>query len=153
MQNKIKLVVVGGVKEEFYRRKIDEFKRAIEKRCAFSIVELKDESIPAKTNDTINAQIKKNEGAKILKEITPGAYVIALCIEGKYTDGKKLGELIHRAGSDMREVVLVIGGSLGLDRAVTDRADYKLSFSKMTFPHQLMRVMLMEQLEELICGR
>ncbi|MBQ9277410.1 MAG: 23S rRNA (pseudouridine(1915)-N(3))-methyltransferase RlmH [Lachnospiraceae bacterium] len=143
----IKLIAVGKVKEEYFRNKIDELKDKINARHRYNIniIEVPDESIPEKQSETVLENIKNKEGKKILSKIEKKDYVVALCIDGKSTDDSKLFELIKRAESDYKtSFVLVIGGSLGLSDEVIKRADYKLSISGMTFPHQLMRVVILE---------
>lgn len=146
----IRLIVVGSVKEEFYRAKINFFIKEINKYKKIKLTEIKDESIPSNAGEALFKKIMDAEGEKILSHISGNDYVAALCIEGKSTDGKGISEMIAMADSMDRDVVFVIGGSLGLSSAVTKRADYKLSFSKLTFPHQLVRVMLLEQIKNAI---
>ncbi len=143
----IKLIAVGGVKEAFYRNKINEFKNNISKYANFTITEIKDESIPGSPSDAVIHDILETEGKKILESVTPQDFVVTLCIDGKLTTTGDI-KAIYQKASDMNvtNIVFVIGGSLGLSTNVVKRANYKLSFSRMTFPHQLMRVMIMEQL-------
>ncbi len=149
-----KLIVVGKIKEEFYRNKIKEFDEVINKNNSIEIIELIDESIPQNPSDVVMEKIKEKEGSKILENINNADYVIALCIEGKQTSTVELDSLLKQCvDREYKNVVFVIGGSLGLSEKVVRRANYKLSFSKMTFPHQLMRVMLMEQLKGIICDK
>lgn len=144
---KIKIIVVGKIKEEYYRKKIDDFLRETRKSVPIDIIELPDESIPKNPSEVVLKGIKEKEGEKILGQIDNTDYVIALCIEGKLTDSDKLKTIVKSAyESSSGSVVFVIGGSLGLDSRVISRANYRLSFSRMTFPHQMMRVMLMEQI-------
>ena len=106
-----------------------------------------DEKTPDSASDTVNRMIKEKEGDRLLSFIKDDSYVIALAIDGKMLDSVELSEKIDNLMlSGKSDIVFVIGGSLGLDKRVLDRADYKLSFSKMTFPHQLMRVILLEQI-------
>lgn len=149
--NSIRIITVGSVKEDFYRAKISLFMNEIKKYCRAELIELKDESIPSNAGEAINEEIKRKEGDKILEYISNGDYLIALCIEGIATDTDKLKKLVARAKEQCNgNLVFVIGGSLGLDSRVTKRADYKLSYSRMTFPHQLMRVMLLEQIAKTV---
>ena len=146
----ILLVVVGKIKEEYYRNKIKHYVTESNKHNKMTVIELEDESIPKNAGDNISQIIKEKEGIKILEKIEKNDYVVALCIEGDLTDTDKLRMVIDKAKNNQnKRVVFIIGGSLGLHDMVTRRADYKLSFSKMTFPHQLMRVMLLEQLAKL----
>lgn len=143
----LKLIAVGKLKEKYLRNKLEEYKKVIEKRNKITIIELADESIPKNAGETINTSIKKKEGERILEHIDNTDYVIALCIDGKPLSSKEFAKVIDDGTKKSNgKMVLVIGGSLGLDDKVINRADYKLSFSKMTFPHQLMRIMLLEQM-------
>ncbi|MBE5932015.1 MAG: 23S rRNA (pseudouridine(1915)-N(3))-methyltransferase RlmH [Lachnospiraceae bacterium] len=151
MNFNIKLVVVGKVKEDFYRKKLEEYYKSISKKNNFQVVELSDESIPSNPSQAVIDKIKIKEGDKILQQIKGNDYVIALCIDGKSTDLSLMKKQIEKARSAQCEnVVFIIGGSLGLDEKVVNRANYKMSFSNMTFPHQLMRVMLSEQIEKAV---
>lgn len=143
----IKLIVVGKLKEDYLRNKAFEYERLIEKKNKIKVIELLDESIPKNAKESINAIVKEKEGDKILEQIKNTDYVIALCIDGKVTTSEKLREIVNKGKSNTNgDVVFVIGGSLGLDDRVVKRANEKISFSKMTFPHQLMRIMLLEQM-------
>ena len=151
MNFNIKLVVVGKVKEDFYRKKLEEYYKSISKKNNFQVVELSDESIPSNPSQAVIDKIKIKEGDKILQQIKGNDYVIALCIDGKSTDLSLMKKQIEKARSAQCEnVVFIIGRSLGLDEKVVNRANYKMSFSNMTFPHQLMRVMLSEQIEKAV---
>lgn len=144
----IKIITVGSVKEAFYRNKIDEYMNDIKKRSNATIFELKDESIPSNAGDSIMDEIKNREGERILSCIDNTDYVVALCIEGKLTNKNGVASLIQKASANYTgSITFIIGGSLGLSDKVVRRANYKLSFSRMTFPHQLMRVMLLEQID------
>ncbi len=148
----IKLIAVGKVKEEYYRKKIEELKSDINyvHKKRIEIIEVPDESIPVKQSTPVLEGIKNKEGDRILSKIDKNDYVVALCIDGKPTEQKKLKELFVRAKENYcSSFVLVIGGSLGLSDDVIKRADYKLSISNMTFPHQLMRVMMLEILDSI----
>ena len=150
----IKLIVVGNVKEIFYQNKIEEFQKQINKKMSIQLICLKDESIPKQTSETVIRKIKETEGEKILNQIQNTDYVAALCIDGKKMDNSKIKKSIATAEQRGKSsIAFVIGGSLGLSDAVVKRADEKISFSNMTFPHQLMRVMLMEVLADTICGK
>lgn len=144
---KITLVVVGKIKEKYFVDAIAEYTKRLSKYCKLEILQVDDEKTPDKASEALESQIKEKEGERILAKIPDGAYVIALAIEGKMLDSEELAEKINRLGvSGTSQIVFVIGGSLGLSGSVLKRADYKLSFSKMTFPHQLMRVILLEQI-------
>lgn len=149
----IKLIVVGNVKEVFYQKKIEEFQNRIQKKIPFQLIYLKDESIPKQVSDGVIQKIKDTEGEKILSQLQNTDYVAALCIDGRKMDNSKIQKSIEIAEQRGKtSIAFVIGGSLGLSDAVVKRADERISFSDMTFPHQLMRVMLLEVLADTICG-
>ena len=143
---KITVVAVGKIKERFFEDAIREYEKRLGRYCRLEIVQVADERTPDGAGDALERQIKEREGERILAQIRDGAYVIALAIEGKMLDSEELAEKLGQlAVSGVSHLVFVIGGSLGLSKAVLARADYRLSFSKMTFPLQLMRVILLEQ--------
>lgn len=143
---KITILCVGKVKEKFYRDAIDEFAKRLSRYCKLEIVEVSDEKTDEQASDTEIRLVKEKEGERLLKNIKDDAYVITLCIDGKQLDSEELSEKIEKLGiQGTSHIYFVIGGSLGLSDEVIKRADFKLSFSKMTFPHQLMRVILLEQ--------
>lgn len=144
---KITIVCVGKIKEKFYRDALAEYTKRLSRYCSLTITEVADEKTKEQASETECAIIKDREGERILKSIRDDGYVIALAIDGKTLDSVELSEKIDKLGlSGKSNVYFVIGGSLGLSDAVMKRADYKLSFSRMTFPHQLMRVILLEQI-------
>ena len=143
----IKLIVVGNVKENYYRNQIEHLSKQIKKRNNFGMVELKDESIPKNASVMEELKVKESEGARILEHISNEDYVYALCIDGNMMTTDELK--VHARKQSQKgngNLVFIIGGSLGLADKVVSRANFKLSFSRMTFPHQLMRMMLMEQI-------
>ncbi len=151
MNLNIKIIVLGKIKEEFYRNKLEEYYQSIRKKTDLQVIELSDESIPGNASQVVMDRIKTVEGNRVLEQIKGNDYVVALCIEGKSTDFSAMKGLINKANLNQCEsIVFIIGGSLGLAKAVVDRANYKLSFSNMTFPHQLMRVMLAEQIAKAV---
>ena len=144
---KISILCVGKVKEKFYRDAIDEFSKRLSRYCKLEIIEVADEKTLEEASDTEIKIVKDKEGERLLKNIKEDAYVICLCIDGKQLDSEELSEKMEQlAIQGKSHICFVIGGSLGLADAVIRRADFKLSFSKMTFPHQLMRVILLEQI-------
>ena len=144
---KITLVTVGKIKEKFFEDAIKEYSKRLSRYCKLEILQVADEKTPEGASETVELQIKEKEGQRILSLIRDDAYVIALAIEGKMLDSEELAESIEKLGvSGISQIVFVIGGSLGLSAQVMKRADYALSFSRMTFPHQLMRVVLLEQI-------
>ena len=144
---KITILCVGKVKEKFYRDAIEEFSKRLSRYCKLEIIEVTDEKTEEQASENEIRLIKTKEGERILKNIKDEAYVIALCIDGKQLDSEELSHKMETLGiSGVSHICFVIGGSLGLADEVIKRADYKLSFSKMTFPHQLIRVFLLEQI-------
>lgn len=144
---KITCVVVGKIKEKYFTDAIKEYSKRLSRYCKLEILELADEKTPDGASEAEELAIREKEGERILKALKDDAYVIALAIEGKMLDSVELSRKIESLGiSGTSHIAFVIGGSLGLAPAVMKRADYALSFSRMTFPHQLMRVVLLEQL-------
>jgi len=144
---KITCITVGKVKEKFYRQALEEFQKRLQKYCKLEIIEVTDEKTPDKAGIKIEEQIKVVEGERILKHIRDNDYVIALAIEGQTLTSKRLAKTIEQLGiGGNSSIAFIIGGSLGLSKDVYKRANYQLSFSAMTFPHQLMRVILLEQI-------
>ena len=143
----VTILAVGRMKEKPYRMMADEYMKRLSRYGRFEEVELPDLPEPANSSPAIERQIREKEGEAILSRIRPGSHVIAMTIPGKQWDSpglsRHLDELMTRGASD---IVFVIGGSLGLSEQVIARAEEEMSMSKMTFPHQLARVMLMEQL-------
>lgn len=143
---RISIICVGKIKEKYLKLGIDEFTKRLSKYCKLEIIELDDEKAPENLSDKEMLMIKEKEGKKILSKIKDNAYVIALAIDGKNLSSEELADNINNLGvRGTSHIVFVIGGSLGLSDEVLKRANYKLSFSKMTFPHQLMRLILLEQ--------
>lgn len=144
---RITLVTVGKIKEKFYTDAIAEYTKRLSRYCKLDIVQVPDEKTPDNAGEAVERQIKDKEGERLLSSIKDGAYVVALAIEGEMVSSVKLSEKLRALGvGGTSQIVFVIGGSLGLSESVLRRADYKLSFSPMTFPHQLMRVILLEQI-------
>lgn len=143
----IDIVCVGKVKERYLRDAIDEYRKRLSRFAKVDIIEVADEKTPEHASDTLNAQIKEKEGERILKHLRDGAFVVALAIESDQLTSEQLAARIAQWGlHGVSHLQFVIGGSLGLDPRVLRRANMLLSFSKMTFPHQLMRVILLEQI-------
>jgi len=144
---KITLITVGRIKEKYLEMAIDEYSKRLSKYCKLNIIEVTDEKTPNNSNETLESQIKDREGERILKYIPDKAYVISLAIHGEMLSSESLADKISvLAIKGTSHVVFIIGGSIGLSDNVLKRSDYQLSFSKMTFPHQLMRVILLEQI-------
>ena len=139
------IIGVGRLKERWERDACAEYMKRLKRFCALEIRELDDQPEPDKPSDLLNKRVMEREGQAILACVRPNDRVVALCIDGKSYDSVQFAGKMADWSMDGRRLVLVIGGSLGLSQAVIDRADEKLSFSKFTFPHQLMRVILLEQ--------
>ncbi len=143
---KITVITVGKIKEKYLRDAIAEYAKRLSRYCKLEIVEVADEKTPDQASETVEEQIRDKEGERILKYIRDDMYVITLEIGGKMLSSEELADKINMLGiRGQSSVAFVIGGSIGLGREVLKRSDYALSFSKMTFPHQLMRVILLEQ--------
>ena len=149
---KITILCVGKIKEKFYRDAIAEYSKRLSRYCKLDIIEVADEKTPENASDTVENQIREKEAERILmrldKEAKEGAYVFALAIDGREFDSVELSKKIENLGtSGISQIMFLIGGSLGMSENLLKlkRSNYALSFSKMTFPHQLMRVILLEQ--------
>ena len=143
---KITVITVGKIKEKYLRDAVAEYVKRLSRYCKLEIIEVADEKTPDQAGETVEEQIRDKEGERILKYIRDDMYVITLEIGGKMLSSEELADKINMLGiQGQSSVAFVIGGSIGLGREVLKRSDYALSFSKMTFPHQLMRVILLEQ--------
>ncbi len=144
---KIRVICVGKIKEKFYRMAIDEYIKRLGRYCKPEIIEVADEKTPDNASAHEVELIKDKEGERILKNIRKDGIAIALAIEGKMLSSEQLADKISQLGvKGESHIQFIIGGSLGLSEKVLKEADMLLSFSKMTFPHQLMRVILLEQI-------
>ena len=141
---KITLITVGKIKEKYLKDAIAEYSKRLSRYCKLEIIEVADEKTPDNASETVEDGIRDKEGERILKD---DAYVITLEIKGKLLTSEELAEKIDTLGiQGSSHIIFIIGGSIGLGKEVLKRSDYALSFSKMTFPHQLMRVILLEQI-------
>lgn len=144
---KITVICVGKVKEKFFRDAIEEYSKRLSRYIKLEIIEVPDEKTPDGASDALNSQILKTEGERILSKVRDMDVVCTLEIKGKKFSSEDLAEWMESQGiSGKSSICFIIGGSLGLSDEVSKRADLKLSFSDMTFPHQLMRVILLEQI-------
>lgn len=144
---KITLVTVGKIKEKYLKDAVAEYSKRLSRYCKLEIVEVADEKTLDGASEAAENQIRQKEGERISKYLREDAYVIALAIDGEMLSSEKFSEKIERLGiSGVSHIIFVIGGSIGLDKELLKKADYRLSFSRMTFPHQLMRVILLEQI-------
>lgn len=143
---KITLITVGKIKEKYLKDAIAEYSKRLSRYCKLEIIEVTDEKTPDQSSEAVDNAIRDKEGERILKHIRDDMYVITLEIAGKMLTSEELAEKIENLGiQGSSSIAFVIGGSIGLGSEVLKRSDYALSFSKMTFPHQLMRVILLEQ--------
>lgn len=144
---KIDLLAVGKIKESFYRDACEEYKKRLLRYAKLNIVEVKDEKTVEGATDHENDLVKSAEADRLQQHICDDAFLIPLCIEGKKMSSEEFAGLFSRIeNSGKSHIQFVIGGSLGLDEKIKQKGDLKLSFSDMTFPHQLMRVVLLEQI-------
>ena len=142
----ITIITVGKIKEKYLIAAVEEYSKRLSRYCKLNSIEVPDEKIPDNASGKEEDMIKNKEGEAIFKYVKDSMYVIALAIEGKLLSSEELADLINDLGvKGDSNIAFVIGGSLGLSEAALRRANYKLSFSRMTFPHQLMRVILLEQ--------
>ncbi len=136
----IKIITVGSIKEKYLKDAIEEYTKRLSKYTNFEIIEVKDEGLVEKQKTLIL------EEEKILKHINDRDYIITLEIEGKEMSSVEFSEKLERIQMENSNIVFIIGGSYGLSKSIKDKSNLKLSFSKMTFPHQLFRVILLEQI-------
>lgn len=143
----IRIIAVGKIKEKYIQDGIKEFSKRLSRYCVLDIIEIEDEKAPENLSVKEMEIVKYKEGEKILTKVPQNSFIISLEIQGKQISSvdlsKKMEDLMIGGVND---ITFVIGGSLGLSQVVSNRANYKLSFSKMTFPHQLMRLILLEQI-------
>ena len=143
---KITLITVGKIKEKYFRDAIAEYSKRLSRYCKLEIIEVADEKTPDQASEAVEEEIRKKEGERILKQIREDMYVITLEIRGKKLTSEEFAKKIDTLGVQGKShIAFVIGGSIGLGKEVRKRSDLALSFSDMTFPHQLMRVILLEQ--------
>ena len=144
---KITVLTVGKIKEKYLRDAIVEYTKRLSRYCKLEIIEVADEKTPDNASENAEEMIRQKEAERLLKYIREDAYLITLEIGGKQLTSEKFSEKIEKLGiQGTSHIIFVIGGSIGIGKAVLEKSDYALSFSKMTFPHQLMRVILLEQI-------
>ena len=143
---KISVIAVGKIKEKYLKDAITEYSKRLSRYCKLEIIEVADEKTPDQASEAVEDAIRAKEGERLLKHIRDDMYVITLEIGGKMLTSEEFAEKIETLGVQGRSsIAFVIGGSIGLGKEVLKLSDFALSFSKMTFPHQLMRVVLLEQ--------
>lgn len=144
---KVTIICVGKIKEDFFRKAVAEYEKRLGKYCKLEIIEVQDEKTPDNASSALEEQIREKEGARILKYVKEDAYIYTLEIQGRNPDSVTLARQLEQLGIQGKShIQFIVGGSLGLHKSVTQKAHQALSFSNMTFPHQLMRVILLEQL-------
>lgn len=144
---KITLICVGKLKEKYLAQGVEEYTKRLSRYCSLEVVELPDEKTPDNASVTVEDMIKRKEGERILKVLKEDSFCITLAINGTMLSSEELADKIDNLGiTGTSHISFIIGGSLGLSEEVLKKADYRLSFSKMTFPHQLMRMILLEQI-------
>lgn len=143
---KITIITVGKIKEKYLKDAITEYSKRLSKYCKLEIVEVADEKTPDNASEVVEDSIRSKEADRILKYVKDDAFVITLEINGKQLTSEELADKIEKLGvQGISHIIFIIGGSIGLGKEVLLKSDFALSFSKMTFPHQLMRVILLEQ--------
>ncbi len=142
----ITILCIGKLKERYWLEAVSEYSKRLSRFCSLSIQELKEERLPDNASPAQEQEVIESEGQNLLKHIRQGSYVIALDLRGKAMSSEQLAQTVERLGlSGRSDLTFIIGGSLGLSAALLARADLRLSFGAMTFPHQMMRVILLEQ--------
>lgn len=143
---KITIITVGKLKEKYLKDAIAEYSKRLSKYCKLEIVEVADEKTPENASEVVEDAIRSKEAERILKYVKEDAFVITLEIAGKQLTSEEFADKIEQLGvKGISHIIFVIGGSIGLGKEVLAKSDFALSFSKMTFPHQLMRAILLEQ--------
>lgn len=143
----INIICVGKLKEKYWKDAVEEYSKRISRFAKVQITEVKESRISDNPSPAEEERVRKEEGEEILRKIKPGDFCITLEIKGKMLDSEQLADKISDICLSGRSTIdFVIGGSIGISPEVSSRADFKLSFSKMTFPHQMMRVILLEQI-------
>ena len=141
---KVKIVAVGKIKEDYFLKAVEEYKKRLTRFCDFKIVEIKEENFVSEPTESQKVEIMKKEGERIQRELK--GFIVAMAIEGNKMSSEKFSKLILDAKDKDGEITFVIGGSYGIYDEIKKRANLKISFSDMTFPHTLFRVMLIEQI-------
>jgi 23S rRNA (pseudouridine1915-N3)-methyltransferase len=142
----INIICVGKIKEKYLKDAINEYSKRLSRYCKLTITELQDEKIPDKLNPSLEAEIKQKECTNIMNHIKKDSFVIALDLKGKEFTSEEFSKKIDSLSMETSNLTFIIGGSLGLTKELLDVCNLKVCFSKMTFPHQLIRVFLLEQI-------
>ena len=142
----INIVCIGKIKEKYLRDALDEYSKRLSRYCKLTFLELSDEKIPDKINDNLANEIKSKECNNIINHLKKDSYLIALDLNGKEFTSEEFSKKLDNLSMENSHLTFIIGGSLGLNKELLDMCDLKICFSKMTFPHQLIRVFLLEQI-------
>ena len=142
----INIVCIGKIKEKYLRDALDEYSKRLSRYCKLTFLELSDEKIPDKINDNLSNEIKSKECNNIINHLKKDSYLIALDLNGKEFSSEEFSKKLENISMENSHLTFIIGGSLGLTKELLDLCDLKICFSKMTFPHQLIRVFLLEQI-------
>jgi len=144
---KIQIICVGKLKEKYLKDGISEYSKRLSRFCNLEIIELSDEKIPQNPSEAECLKVIETEGSEIMKRINKDSYVISLCVEGKPLTSEAFANKFSEITlSGKSSITFIIGGSLGLSQEIKKKSDFRLSFSSFTFPHQLMRLVLTEQI-------
>ena len=141
----IDIIAVGKIKEKFFKDALEEYSKRLSQFVKLTITEIPDEKIPDGAGEKVIEKIKDTEGEKILSKIKAG-FVVSMCIEGKGFSSEEIASFLEKTANSASRITFIIGGSLGLSDKVKARSDMHMSFGKITLPHQLMRVVLAEQI-------
>lgn len=142
----INIICVGKIKEDYFANAAAEFEKRLRRFCSINIIQIADKNIPDNPSESECNAVLQKEGADIMKKISKSDIVVAMCIEGKQLTSEELAKKLEDFQMQSSTIDFIIGGSLGLSDEVKARADFKLSMSKMTFPHRIARLMLEEQI-------
>lgn len=142
----INILCIGKIKENFFKDAINEYSKRLSKYCKLNILELPDEKIPDKTNSSIENEIKSKECNNIIDHLKKDSYIICLDLKGKELTSEQFSKNIENISMQSSQITFVIGGSLGLTEKILNLSNQKICFSKMTYPHQLIRIFLLEQI-------
>lgn len=141
---KVTVLCLGTLKEDYLERAVSEYEKRLSAFCQTEVVALREEKLPPDASDAAVRAALEKEGERLIGRIPPGAFTVALCVEGEMPDSEKLADILSRAADGCGKICFLIGSAYGLSPAVKARADYRLSLSRLTMPHILARVVLME---------
>ena len=141
----IDIIAVGKIKEKYFTQAVEEYQKRLSRFVKFTVTEIPDEKIPDNASEKQELQILEREGDKILSKIKEG-FVVAMCVEGVQKESTEIADFLMKTSMSHSRITFIIGGSLGLNQKLLNLAKQKICFSKMTFPHQLIRIFLLEQL-------